>query len=876
MKNLLKNMAMVVAAVCLSYYAEAFDGIDFDRQNLAELKDARADQWNIVGNTLIIKGNVYIPFGDLTVYADSAVIDLDSRDAEITGNIRAFRVRRLPMTLSIDELIELRRNPMLSIKIDSYVADPLGEQKIKATVFQRGDYIKARRLAANLDTGMAEFNDVDILFSNFGAKAARGIRKPGGEITLEDAEITSCNYMQDDNAHYSMKAGKVEVIPHETAALGLGNTDNDLGEHSFRAYNVQLKAYGVPLLWIPFMYKPKDESPGLFKFQVGDNSDWGFYIMASKRFDLTDNPYSSVKLLADFFNMRGFGYGADAEAITADSKTEVFGYGIYDMRPYYSSEVEKKGRLEIPHQRYDFRISNVSHITPRLDFRGHFELLSDMYFLEDFYRYRFNNNPEPATYAALEYQFNRVSTALYLRPRVNTFFTTVEKLPEWRMDVPRQQVFGSKYLYYQSETSADYLQMKWRSYDKPLPKGYQDPDDYQSGRFDTVHFLYMPLRFAGINLIPRIGGRFTAYSNSSKTKVAERDLNSMFVMTRPEGFYRLDYNQYDNDGGTVGRFIGEFGAEANTKFSRSWQNVRNAYWRLDGLRHVLEPYVNYTFIPRPSESRDHIYYFDDIDRIQEQNFFRLGTRNRLETRRGNFGSEQITEIFSMENYWDVFMDHQDGMNSIGDFCTRLEFKPGNGFSVDTLFSIDAGGNNDHDVEANRRGRPAGRPGIDNSWLNMWEINFRYELFRDCQITLGYVYQDAYATRSTYSMGSTLSLLQGGSFFDKYYEDRMQNIRFGFTLPLSTDRSFRGAYDMYYDFEAGNLREQRIKLIKTLHCWEVAAEFAVEKDYDSDGDKEYNYSVMATAYLTGLLGPAQQAQSAIQKGFADMKNDNLNF
>lgn len=869
MKNVLKKTAMIVAAVCLSYYAEAFEGLKVDRESLSELKDARADNWSVFGKTVVIRGNVYIPFGDMIVYADNAVIDMDSRDAEITGNIRAYQIRKIPMTLTIDELIQLQSNPDFNVVIDGYTTDPLGVQKVKVTAFHRGDHIKAERLAGNLDTGVIEFNDVEILFQTFVAKAARAVRKPGGAITLEDAEVTSCSYMTDDNAHYSFAAGKVNIFPHETAPMGISNKDSDLGEHSFWAYNVQLKVYGMPVMWVPVFYKPKDESPGLFGIQMGDNSDWGFYFLMYKRFDLTDNPYSSVKILADYYTMRGFGYGADLEVVAPDSKTEVFAYGIYDLHPYHSNDIEDVDRLEIPHARYDFRISNVTHVTPRLDFRGHFELLSDMYFLDDFYRYKFNNNPEPATFAALEYQFDRLSTALYVRPRVNDFFTTVERLPEFRIDVPRQQVFGTN-LYYQSESSVDYLRMRWREFDKRPPKGWYDPDNYESFRFDTVHFLYYPIRLGGLNIIPRAGGRMTVYSNTSEGRVTNEDLNSMFVTTRPEGFYQLNFNQYDNDGGAVARFIGEIGVEANTKFSRSWQNVRNAFWRLDGLRHVIEPYVNYTFIPTPSVNREHIYYFDDIDRIQKQNFFRLGVRNSLQTRRGSFGNEEIYEIFRMENYWDLHLQPEDGMNSIGDFCTKLEFTPGNGFSIDSLISIDAGNNNDHEAEANRRGRFAGRPGMDNSWLNMWEINLRYELFKNCQITVGYIYNDEYATRSAYSMGSTLSMLQNGSYFDKYYNDRSQKLRFGISLPLSMDNSFRGSYDIYYDFEEGTIREQRVRLVKTLHCWEIAGEFMVEKDYDDDGDSSYDYSFMVTAYLTGLLGPAQQAQSAVMQGFSEMQ------
>ena len=85
---------MIVAAVCLSYYAEAFEGLKVDRESLSELKDARADNWSVFGKTVVIRGNVYIPFGDMIVYADNAVIDMAMRKSpETSAPIRSARFR---------------------------------------------------------------------------------------------------------------------------------------------------------------------------------------------------------------------------------------------------------------------------------------------------------------------------------------------------------------------------------------------------------------------------------------------------------------------------------------------------------------------------------------------------------------------------------------------------------------------------------------------------------------------------------------------------------------------------------------------------------------------------------------------------------------
>ncbi|MFA7231063.1 MAG: hypothetical protein WC071_07305 [Victivallaceae bacterium] len=861
-----KLKQIVLAGCCLIFSGSLFGGLlDLkDRMDISDLKNAKADSWSIVGDNIIVKGNVFIPYKNITIYGDQAIINTESKDIEASGNIRVFRRRVSETTLTIDELDRMRAMPDVFVKINGYVVDPLGNQRIKVTVYNKGDMMKASSISGNLASGMLEFKDLECVFKTFVCKAKSGIRKPGGEIEVKDVDITSCNYAINDNGHYSISCASAKIYPHETN-IGVSGYNPDPGDHSIWGYDCKLKVYGVPVLWLPMFYKPKDESPGLFKVRGGKTSDWGYFLSLSKRFDITDDPYSTVKVMADYYSLRGFGYGADVDVRNEFSKTRIFGYSIYDIRPYESNDIENTGRLTIPNFRYDFKISNVTHITPRLDFRGHFEVLSDAYFLNDYFNNDFNNNPQPVTFGATEYQFDRFSTALYIRPRVNNFFTAVERLPEFRIDVPRQELFSN--IYYQGETSVDYLQMKWIDFDKPRTAGNKvDPTNYDSFRFDTLHMFYYPLKLDWLNLIPRAGVRMTYYNKSSKTKVDENDLNTMFAVAQPESNAPGNVINYDDKGGNKFRFVGEFGLEANTKIYSSWQSVKNAYWQLDGLRHVAEPYVNYTYIPEPTEDRDYLYYFDDIDRIDEQNFARLGLRNRIQTRRGDYGSEKIYNWFTMENYWDYHMVKTNGFNNVGDIGTKMAFMPYEGFSINTLFSIDAGNNNAHDTDVIRNGRSAGRPGLNLDWLNKWEIGVAYKIIEDVNVNLAYVYQDPYKTQSAYSMGSTLTDIDSGSAFDKVYTQMIQNIRLGIDFPLTPDRKARASYQIYYDFDAGYIREQSIKLIKTIHCWEVALEASETRSNDSDGDRNIEHSFMITLYLTGMVSPLQQVQRSGMKTF----------
>ena len=132
----------------------------------------------------------------------------------------------------------------------------------------------------------------------------------------------------------------------------------------------------------------------------------------------------------DYYSKRGPGGGLDLDISTEKTKTYGFAYGLYDQDPYKAAPTDQ--RFDIDHGRYDLKLNNLSHITPRMDFRGQIEKLSDINFLYDFFRDRYNDDPAPPTYASLDYQFNRFTASVDYRQRINSFFTEVQRLPEGR------------------------------------------------------------------------------------------------------------------------------------------------------------------------------------------------------------------------------------------------------------------------------------------------------------------------------------------------------------------------------------------------------------------------------------------------------------
>lgn len=751
--------------------ASPFDSI-LNRNGILDKVDSSADTYEYVGDNVIANGHVVIRFGNMLLTADKAIFNLGAQDVELSGHVSFSERVTFNQVLTPSQYEEAIRDPYQITKRLQTFTTEIGAKMISVSVTKNKRFMNADRAFLNLRSGTIHFRDFMLKEGIVYISGARAERRFDGTITVRDVRFTTCNYMVDGHDHYAVTAKKAVVTPPK-AKSGLFNYGADISDVSILTKNSFLEFWGTPVLWLPMLYKPPEEGGFGGLIELGNRTRWGYFMRASKNFRLLDEPYLNSNLMLDGYTKRGIGYGINFDLMTAESATDLFFYGIYDMSPYeywanndYDNMEWKKNnsRLTIPNYRYEFRIANLTHISPRTDFRGQLDLLSDYNFLNDYFYSRYAEVLEPPTFVSLEKQFDRMTASLYLPFRVNSFFTTLERLPELRLDFQRQELF--KNLYYQGETSMGYYQMKWRQFDRPRTYGDMlENQDYGAFRFDSLHMFYFPLKFANINFIPRAGFRLTAYSKSSKNPITSQDLNNMFAVDSVDGQPVVDgLKHYDSQGGSVFRFIGEIGLEVNAKFYRSWQNVKSEYFGLNGLRHVIIPYLNYTFIPKPTESPDHLYYFDEVDRIDETHFIRLGLINRLQTRRNN----QVHEWFSMENYWDYFFHTTDEFSHVGDFGTILKFRPTEKLLISTELLLDVGGSNAHDTEVYQGTENVGRPGMSNKLFNQWNLNLAWNFAPDWVVTFGYTYSDDYVQRTAYSMGSTISNVNANSLFFKRY------------------------------------------------------------------------------------------------------------
>jgi hypothetical protein len=132
-----------------------------------------------------------------------------------------------------------------------------------------------------------------------------------------------------------------------------------------------------------------------------------------------------------------------------------------------------------------------------------------------------------------------------------------------------------------------------------------------------------------------------------------------------------DSEQKLRERGSLFRAAVTAGLEVSFKFSKAFEQVQSRAWGLDGLRHVVQPYMNASFVytnQTPEEILQFDRYsrttqpppidfpqFNAIDGLDNWSIIRLGVRNRLQTRRDN----QTMNWLELNTYFDVNIDQPD-------------------------------------------------------------------------------------------------------------------------------------------------------------------------------------------------------------------------
>jgi len=142
------------------------------------------------------------------------------------------------------------------------------------------------------------------------------------------------------------------------------------------------------------------------------------------------------------------------------------------------------------------------------------------------------------------------------------------------------------------------------------------------------------------------------------------------------------------DAGAGVRTVFNTGAEASFKLSRTWEDVQSRILGLDGLLHVIQPYTDFSYVRENGLNPAAILEFDrfepstqpppldfpeftTIDSIASWTIWRLGVRNRLETRR----DDTTVTWLELDTFCDVNFNNPYDRTLYSNLFNKLTFTP---------------------------------------------------------------------------------------------------------------------------------------------------------------------------------------------------------
>jgi LPS-assembly protein len=431
----------------------------------------------------------------------------------------------------------------------------------------------------------------------------------------------------------------------------------------------------VPVFWWPYLYQSLNEA---FSFTISPAylSSWGPSLLTQVTFPITEDIRGRFRL--DYRGRRGVAVGFDSVIdYFNDSQARLKTYYLQDQNPDLNET--NIPRKDVPTGRYRVSLADTTNFTDDIYGLTNLTKLSDQFVMQDFFQGEFRIDPVPDNVLAVAKTDSFYTLTAIERFQANEFFTTTERQPEVVLDIKRHALFGGP-IFYEGETGFANLRLQF-----PQDSGFEN---YGTYRFDTFHQLTYPNTYFGwLSIVPRVGYRGTYYGKTwdlgSTTFIPPSNpLIPDFILPPP-----TLANPVKFDGDTF-RSVFDTGAEASFKISRTWESVQSRAVGLDGLMHVIQPFTDFSYVKEDGPNPTAILGFDrfqpstqpraldfpqftTIDSIADWTVWRVGVRNRLETRR----DDRTITWFELDSFVDVQFQNPYQPTNYSNLVNNIRFTP---------------------------------------------------------------------------------------------------------------------------------------------------------------------------------------------------------
>lgn len=628
----MKKSHLLPAFVLLSIAASAVNArAQFGSFGDIPIEISSEGETRFVNGVAVAENNVVIHYGTTSVYADYVQYNPETRDVLAIGNIRIYR---------------------------------------------DGKLVEGDRGLYNLETKLLRTNNFRTASAPFFAQGETINSMPGGGYEARNSTLTTSDSSKPD---YQFKAGTAHIHPNDYVTLS----------------NVTLQIGSTPVFWFPFIYQSLKDEMG-FTFNPGYSADYGAYLLTRYAFPIDEHTHGA--LLFDLRSRRGVAVGLDT-----DSRFGPENKSWAKFRSYYAQDADTEVNhtanriLPVTSDRYRVTFQTRTYLTDDLYATANFNKLSDYRFLRDFFPSEYSANPQPDNVFSLTQWDEKYALTITTRAQINNFFDSTERLPEAGFDITRQPIFTLPGLprdpvFYESQTSAGALARRFGTLANtdvlnPVPTSAL-LTNYNSGRFDTFHQFTLPQTYGGwLSVIPRVGLRGTYYSSG-----AEGELVSLQQATGLDLRNDAQTLVQQKTGSSVFRPVFNAGIDSSFKISREWEEMQSRTLGIDGLRHVIQPYTDLSFV-RTSKDPSTILQFDrlnpstelpsidfpqftSLDSIPDWTIWRFGVRNTLQTRR----DDSTLNLVTMDTFFNANLEQPNypGLTSqgnISNLCNRLTYNP---------------------------------------------------------------------------------------------------------------------------------------------------------------------------------------------------------
>ncbi len=704
----------------------------------------------------------------VSIMAKDARLSLDSTEETLI-----YRSDRSPIQLLTDTGNELRSHS-IDVDLKAQQAELAGD----ISIYSGDSLARASRAQFNWKKVEGSFEDIRVKVNGILVRADSGAYLTDEEgvkyIQLHGAHV-STHDIKDPSFWVGFK--ELQIYPGDrlkAKGLSVGS------KQSFTP---------VPLLgFIPFSHSlnPKEG----YLPQPGTRNLWGVYLLNHYGILIGNRRVENFMPTADYILMnkldyrerRGVGLGFDLEEPSNLKKfpamTGLSVYYTHDLDPQYNPT--NIPRPDIDSDRYRVALQGIWDLsrgtTSYWRLKANINAVSDARFLSDYFEELSQDNDKPDNTITLIKKNAYSERGVFVRFDPNNYYTTDERL-ELNYYRVRQPIAKSR-INYETRNSVSYMRQRVPLEERVLYEQQltqiADPDvrDYYMRllnedsyfRVSSIHELTTDFKlFNMFNVVPKVGVAYNGY-----------------------------YGFRDIEDDT--RFSAYFATDVSMKFQRDFRSFQSDYFKIDGVKHIFQPYVSYSYqhisssnplvpqvnswttaqgsstsIPMPLD----INGFSGTDGWHDWSTLRIGFQNYLTTRYDG----ETRRLLRWNTFFNINLDQNDTLTEYSNLYSVLEMNPSERIKIIS------------DVQV-----PIVQQGND---FTSTTHTIRYQVTRWMEVDLGHRYT---------------------------YSDSLQynSEQINWKLNLRLNENYSLASEMYLDRNLNSIPLQQYSIFRNMGAWQMGA------------------------------------------------------